>query len=163
MNIQDHWPDIKEIFERTVKKSGYYSFATVDKDGNPHITPIGSLILRYGCRGFFFDRFPQKMKANFDVSPRVAVMTVNSGFFYWFTSLWQGKFKTPPGIRLYGKVGALRTATEEEAAIWKKKIRRAKGTRGYDILWKDMAGVRDIHFDDVRLVTAGAMTDGLWD
>jgi len=158
MNIQDHWPEIKKIFERTGKKSGYYSFASVDKKGNPHVTPIGSLIFRDQCRGFFFDRFPQKMKTNFDVCPRVAVMTVNTGFFYWFTSLQRGKFKTPPGIRLYGEVSPLRDATEEETTIWQKRVRRAKGTKGYDILWKDMAGVRDIRFDQVRLVTAGAMT-----
>ncbi|MDD9302171.1 MAG: pyridoxamine 5'-phosphate oxidase family protein [Desulfobacter sp.] len=162
MNIKDHWQEIREEFQNNIKKSSYCAFATVDKAGNPHITPIGSLILAEACQGFFFERFPEKMPKNFQTSDRVAVMTVNTGFFYWFRALRKGVFHSPPGLRLYGRVGELRPATESELFIWQKKIRRAKGSRGYDILWKDMTRVRDIYFDDVRLVTAGAMTRSLW-
>jgi len=162
MTIETRWEEIRILFEKTIKKNSYYAFATVDKNGNPHITPIGSLILEDGCTGFFFDRFPKQMKSNFETCQRVAVMTINNGFLYWFKAIRKGRFDSPPGIRLYGKVGDLRQADDREIAIWQKKIKRARGTKGYDILWKDMSMVRDIYFDDFRLVKAGKMTANLW-
>ncbi len=162
MKIEDHWHEIKKIFIKTGKKNNHFAFATVDKNGNPHITPIGSLILKDNCNGFFFDRFPVNMKENFKTSDRVSVLTVNTGFFFWLKSIRKGKFESPPGIRLYGKVGELRNATEAEKEMWQKKVHFTRRTKGYKILWKDMDYVRDISFDDFKLVTAGAMTKGLW-
>lgn len=161
MTLQKDWPAIKTAYEKIIAKTKVAAFSTVYQDGNPHVTPIGSLILRDDATGFFFDRFPRQLKENLDANPRVAVMTVNTGFFYWFGGLRKGRFKTPPGIRLYGSAGPLRQATAEEAAAWQGIVRRARGTKGYDILWKDMDRVRDIHFDRARLVKAGAMTEGL--
>jgi len=163
MTLKDHWPQIKELFEKAIKTNKYYSFATVDKDGNPHVTPIGSLILKDGCKGFFSEKFPVNMKDNFKSSDRVAVMAVNSGFFYWFKALRKGKFESPPGVRLYGRVGERRQATPDERKMWLKKVKIAKGTKGYNLLWKDLPHVRDIYFDDFKPVTAGQMTTGLWE
>ena len=147
---------------KAFKTNRYYAVASVDKDGNPHITPIGSLILREDCTGFFSERFPEKSRKNYKTNDRIAVMAINTGFFFWFKSIRKGVFESPPGVRLYGRVGKRREATEEERARWLKRVNIAKGTRGYHLLWKDMVCVRDIHFDGARPVEAGSMTQNLW-
>jgi len=40
----------------------------------------------------------------------------------------------------------------------KRDFRRFKG---YDLLWRHMKYVRDIHFDDIALLSAGKMSAGL--
>ncbi|MCP3876501.1 MAG: pyridoxamine 5'-phosphate oxidase family protein [Desulfobacteraceae bacterium] len=158
MNIKDHWNEIRQLFKKALKTNKYYSFASVDKEGNPHITPIGSLILRDDCTGYFSEKFPEKSRQNYKTNDRVAVMAINSGFFFWFKSIRKGVFKSLPGVRIYGRVGKRRKATEKERAKWLNIVKIAKGTKGYNLLWKDMAHVRDIHFDDARPVKAGVMT-----
>ena len=70
--------------------------------------------------------------------------------------------ETPPALRLMGSVGERRDATEEEAAQWQNHIRLARGTKGYDLMWKDMAKVRDVYFDSFEPVLCGEMTQDLW-
>lgn len=162
MNIKDNWTLIRQVFDKGFKTNKYYSVASVDEEGNPHVTPIGSLILRDDCTGFFSERFPEKSRQNFKTNNRVSIMAINTGFFYWFKSIRKGVFESPPGVRIYGRVGQRRKVTDEERSLWLKKVKIAKGTKGYNLLWKDMAQVRDIHFDDVRPVTTGVMTQDLW-
>jgi uncharacterized protein len=158
MELIDHWGEIRSLFNKSLKTAKHLSFATVDKDGNPHVTPIGSLILKNDCTGYFSDKFPKRMKDNFQHSDRVAIMAINTGFWFWFKSIRKGKFVTLPGVRLYGRVGEKRKATEKEQQTWLKQVKFAKGTKGYNLLWKDMSYVRDIHFDSFRPVLAGEMT-----
>ncbi|MCG8640235.1 MAG: pyridoxamine 5'-phosphate oxidase family protein [Desulfobacterales bacterium] len=162
MKIEDHWPEIQTLFEKAVKSNKYVSIATVDKSGNPHITPIGSLVLNDDCTGFFSERFPVKMVENFKYSDRVSVMAVNTGFFYWFKAIRRGKFESPPGVRLYGSVGEPREPTPQEADMWQERVKFARGTKGHGYLWKGLSAVRDIRFDDFKPVTTGKMTQGLW-
>ena len=46
MKLEDKWEEIKKIFDAAWTSSLHFSVATVDSSGKPHITPIGSLILR---------------------------------------------------------------------------------------------------------------------
>ncbi len=158
MELIDYWDEIKTVFNKSLKTTKHLPFATVDKDGNPHVTPIGSLILKNDCTGYFSDKFPKRMKTNFQHSDRVAIMAVNTGFWFWFKSIRKGRFATLPGVRLYGSVGEKRKATEREKQAWLKQVKFAKGTKGYNILWKDLNYVRDIRFDSFRPVLAGEMT-----
>lgn len=41
MDIQHHWPEILEVIANARKSNGFFSIATVDPEGNPHITPNG--------------------------------------------------------------------------------------------------------------------------
>lgn len=162
MKIENHWDTIRQIVQEAFKTSQHYAFATANEDGTPHITPIGSLILRGNKTGFFFEEFPDKMRKNFKNNKRVCVLAINAGKFYWLKSLLKGRFAHPPGVRLMGTVGERRKATEEEIAAWQKRVRFAKGLRGYSLLWKNMNWVRDIHFDGFEPVHVGKMTAGLW-
>jgi predicted pyridoxine 5'-phosphate oxidase superfamily flavin-nucleotide-binding protein len=162
MDIKENWDKIRQVFRAAFKSNRYYAFATVDEHGSPHVTPIGSLILKHDGTGFFSEKFPEKTRQNFEKNDRVAVLAVNTSLFYWFKSIRNGVFETPPGVRIYGKVGSRRKATPEEKALWQKKVSIARRTKGYAILWKDMEYVRDIYFDDARPVSAGVMTHDLW-
>ena len=63
-----------------------------------------------------------------------------------------------PGVRLYGTVGPNRKAKPAELDCWRKRVKRYKGLKGYDLLWKDIQTVRDIQFDRFEPVRLGPMT-----
>ncbi len=56
---------IRDLYNKTIKKTKHVSFSTVDECGNPHVTPIGSPILYDDCKEVFFERFPVNMRKNF--------------------------------------------------------------------------------------------------
>lgn len=162
MQIGDHWGTIKEVFEEAYKSCFHFAVATVDEDGSPHVTPIGALILREDCTGFYFEENPRRMPINLKRNPRVCILAVNADKLFWGKSLLEGKFATPPAVRLVGRAGELREATADEIAAWQKRIAIAKSTKGYKLLWGKFARVRDIKFDSFEPVYTGEMTGGLW-
>ena len=153
---------IQEIFEESRKSSMHFAVATVSKDGTPHVAPIGALFLREDNTGFCFDEFTVNMSKNVDENQKVAILAVNSSPTFWQKSLVDGKFATAPGVRLIGSMGNKRKAISEEIALWQNHVKMAQGTKGHDILWKNMQTVRDIYFDSFEPVSCGEMTQGLW-
>jgi hypothetical protein len=135
----------------------------VSANGEPHVTPIGSLILGKPGQGFYFEKFPQALPRNLETSRQVCVLAVNSSRRFWLRSLVGGKFTTPPAVRLHGVVGELREATDVEFALWQKRVRRVRFTKGHGLIWRDMCMVRDIEFTRVDPVLVGEMTRNAWD
>ena len=129
--------------------------ATVNEDGSPHVTPIGALILRDNQTGFYFEENPVRMPRNLKTNPRVCILAVNADKLFWGKALIEGKFSTPPAVRLSGMAGKLREATPDEIALWQEKIALAKGTKGYQLLWSHFSHVRDIAFDSFEPVERG--------
>jgi hypothetical protein len=162
MEIGNHWKTIQLVFEQSLNSSLHYAIATLNEDGSPHITPIGALFLREDHSGFYFEVFSINMRTNLDRDQRVCVLAVNSSLFFWQSSFFVGRCETPPSVRLMGTVGQRREATEEEAARWRKHVEFAQGTKGYDLLWKDMRFVRNMYFDSFEPVHMGEMTRELW-
>lgn len=162
MEISNHWQTIQLLFKQSLGSSLHCAVASVNEDGSPHLTPIGSLFLRDNKTGFFFDKFSVNMSNNLKRNPKVCVLAVNSGLFFWQKSFVMGICETPPSVRLMGKVGERREATEGEVAVWRKHIEFAHGMKGYDLLWKDMGFVRDIYFNSFEPVWMGEMTRELW-
>ena len=163
MEIGRHWKTIKMVFKESLNSSLHYAVATVNEDGSPHVTPIGALFLRDDTTGFYFDKFPVTMPRNLEQNRRICILAVNSNPSFWQKSLVAGKFDIPPAVRLMGFAGEKREATEEEIAKWQNHVQLARGTKGYDIMWKDMRMVRDIYFDSFEPVSCGEMTQDLWD
>ena len=161
-HLEGNWPAIRRLFAQTLKSSYHFSLATTDDRGNPHITPIGSLYLERELRGYYFDLFSQKMNKNLEDNDRVCVMAVPSRFSLWLSALFRGRFSTPPGVRLYGRVGPRREARAEETKRWLKTVRAASFLKGHHMLWGDLKWVRDIQFDDWSPINLGPMTRGLW-
>lgn len=161
MEISQDWPDIKALFRETFRSSFHYAIATVNPDGSPHVTPIGSLILTQPGQGFYFEKFTQQLPRNLAANNRVCVLAVNSSRWFWIGSLFRGRFPTRPAIRLHGVAGELRPATEREKALWLKRVRPARFSKGHAMMWRDMDQVREIAFDRVEPVRIGRMTLGL--
>ena len=161
MEIGKYWETIQMVFQSSLGSSMHYAVATVNEDGSPHVTPIGALFLRENRTGFYFDEFPVNMSKNLERNPRVCILAVNSNPTFWQKSLLAGKFETPPAVRLLGSVGKKREGTKEEIAMWQNHVKLAQGTKGYDLMWKNMRMVRDIYFDSFEPVLMGEMTQVL--
>lgn len=161
MHLEQDWKAIKKLFARSFTSSFHYAIASVDRNGEPHVTPIGSLILREPGHGFYFEEFPRQLPSNLENNKQVCVLAVNSGTWFWLRALFGGRFVTAPSIRLYGTAGELRAATAEETGLWQRRINPLRWSKGYALIWKDMKMVRDIHFTRVEPVSIGEMTQAV--
>lgn len=45
MDISKNWNEILNVLNSGKKSNRFFSIATVDQDGNPHVTPIGHVYL----------------------------------------------------------------------------------------------------------------------
>ena len=109
----DKWNLIRPIFDNAFKSCMHFAMATVNADGSPHITPIGSLILREDPTGYFFDEYCTRTRENLSRNPRVCFLAVNADRTFLVKSLIKGKFSAPPAVRLMGTVKELREATPD--------------------------------------------------
>jgi len=162
MNVIENWVEVRALFRESFKSSFHYAIATVSESGEPHVTPIGSLILGQPGQGIYFEKFTRRMPKNIGSGSRVCVLAVNSSRWFWFRSLLNGKFGDVPAIRLHGVAQELRPATEREIALWQKRVASVRFTKGHRLMWSEMAMVRVIQFDRIEPVHLGAMTRGLW-
>lgn len=153
------WKECKEVFRRAFRSSFHYSVATVGADGEPHVAPIGSVLLTGPGRGIYFDIFTSDLSDNVDRDPRVCILAVDSGKWFWFRSLLGGRFIAPPGVRLVGTAGPRRPATDEEKQRWLRRVRAVRRLRGHRLLWSDLEYVRDLEFTGSEPVRLGRMTD----
>jgi hypothetical protein len=156
--IKTNWPWIVRFFKKSLSSHHFYTFATVDPDGRPHIAPYASLVFNDDCTGYYSDVFPQRMARNLKKDERVCIMAVDFGAWYTLKGLFRGRFDRWPGIRLYGTVGPNRRALPEELDRWLVRVKRFKKFKGYDLIWKDIRTVRDIYFTDFEPVHLGPMT-----
>ena len=158
MDMKSNWKDIRRLFARSFRSSLHFAMASITSEGLPHVTPIGSLILCEPGRGVYFEEFTRHMRSNFEENQNVCVLAVRSGLLFWLASLVRGRFSTPPAIRLSGKVGMRRAATDEELKLWNKRVGKLRFTKGYRLMWANMCTVRDVHFSNVDEVHLGEMT-----
>lgn len=162
MGIEErHWNQLKPLAGRVFGSSLHFAISTINPDGTPHVTPIGSLILTDPGNAYFFEVFTQKLPRNLDIGSPVAVLGVNSSSRLWLRSLLTGHFSDPPAFRLLGEAGQRRASTLEERARWRRKVRLVKWTRGNDVLWGRLDTVRELHFHTVQPVEMGQMTADL--
>ncbi|MBZ2167431.1 pyridoxamine 5'-phosphate oxidase family protein [Marinobacter sp. F4216] len=162
MDIGKNWSEILEVLANAKRSNRFFSIATVDCDGNPHVTPIGHVFFRDDMTGYYFDAYSQAMPKNFEHNKRVCLMGVNSNTKFWLKSLFKGQFKSAPAVRLFGEVSEPRKATQEEIEKLQNAIRITSKLKGHKLLWSDLTRVRDIKFDAFSPATYPAMCDGLW-
>ena len=162
MDLEQNWDQVRDLFRASFRSSFHYAIATVGRGGEPHVTPIGSLVLGEPGRGFYFEQFTRQLPANLLTDQRVCVLAVNSSRWFWLRSLFGGRFARPPAVRLYGTAGELRPATTGEIERWQRRVRPVRWSRGHALIWRDMRKVRDIRFDRIEPVRIGAMTRDLW-
>ncbi len=157
-DLKHNWQKIVNHFEKSIRSSRFYTFATINPDGTPHMAPYASLVLNDNCTGYYSDVFPNQMSRNLKTDPRICISAVRMGFGMWFKALLTGKFKGWPGVRLYGTVASSRKATAEEIDRWRQYVKKYKWMKGYKLLWADIKTVRDIQFEGFEPVRLGPMT-----
>jgi hypothetical protein len=162
MEIGDNWEAIRKTFEEGYKSCLHFAVATVNKDGTPHVTPIGGLFLRNDFTGFYFEEFPRRLPDNLELNPRLCILALNADRIFWGKALLEGRFPSPPGVRLMGTAGKAREATAEEKALFEKRVGFTRGMKGHRIMWENMHRVRDIKFDSFEPILLAAMTEGLY-
>ena len=161
MDIELHWESVRATFEEGMSSSKHCAIASVDEKGNPHITPIGFLFLESPTKAFYFEEYTVSIPSNIQNNKNLCLMVVNSGFMYWFKSLFKGQFVSPPGIRLYGTAGELRKATAQEKEKYLNKIKSSKNLKGNKLIWQGLENVREISLTSFKPITYPKMMNGL--
>lgn len=161
MDIKTDWNAIRKHFNLSFRSNFHVSIASVDKENNPTVTPIGSLFLNDNQTGFYFEKYPKKLPQSAELNPNVCVLAINSSTFFWIKSLFSQKFRRYPGIKLYGHLSAKRNATEHEIKRLQRRMKATNVLKGNTYLWGNMQYVRDISFTKAEKVNLGEMTDHL--
>ncbi len=161
MSLSENWPEIKALFKRSFRSSFHYALATVGENDEPHITPVGSLILGEPGYGIYFEEFPRQLPKNLKENQQICILAVDSSISFWLRSLLRGKFTASPAVRLYGVAGKRREATKKEIQLWQRRVRRVRFTKGHLLMWKKMRMVRELRFTRIEPVQMGKMTKGL--
>lgn len=154
------WNQLKPLAGRVFGSSLHFAMATINPDGTPHVTPIGSLILAEPGEAYFFEVLTRQLPENLEHGSPIAVLGVVSSRWLWLSSFVAGRFKIPPAFRLLGVAGERRPSTPEERARWKRKVRSLQWTKGYEYLWANVDTVRELHFHELRPVQIGKLTSG---
>ncbi|MDR1712513.1 MAG: pyridoxamine 5'-phosphate oxidase family protein [Propionibacteriaceae bacterium] len=113
LDLAAQWPQILDYVDRAMKANMHVAVGTVSPDGEPTVTPIGSLVLNSDPSGLFLERFPRRLGANAEQNKNCCILVEN-------TSLW-GMLRTfrrhgHIGLKLYGQFGERRPATAAEIA-----------------------------------------------
>jgi hypothetical protein len=161
MDIQTNWLEIRKHFNKSFRTNFHVSIASVDKGGNPTVTPIGSLFLNSDQTGFYFEKFPTKLPENSKEHKNICILGVNSSTLFWLTSLFKGQFNSNPAIKLYGQLGEKRKATDIEIKRLNARMRTTKWLKGNNYLWGKMEFVREITFTKAEKINLGKMTKNL--
>jgi len=163
LDISTHWNDIRRHFNRSFSTNFHVSMASLDADGTPRNTPIGSLFLDREPKGFYFEKYPSTLPGNAQDHPEICVLAVNSGLWFWLRSLFNNRFAVYPAVRLYGKLGDARPPEAQELNRLSRRMRATRLLPGNKTLWGDMNRVRDITFDRAEYIQLGLMTQDLID
>ncbi len=161
MEIKSDWREIKNHFKKSFRSNFHVSIASVDENNNPTVTPIGSLFLNNNQSGYYFEKYPSKLPLHAETNKNICVLAVNSGTWFWIKSLFTGKFKSYPAIKLYGELGKKRQATAVEIKRLNSRMKSTKGFKGNAYLWGKMDQVRDIAFIKAEKINLGDMTKNL--
>jgi uncharacterized protein len=156
------WRVIRRIHREAFRSSFHFAIASVDPEGGPHITPIGSLLLLEPGRGIYFEEFTRRLPTHLQTDDRICVLAVNSSRWTWIRALATGRFATPPSIRLSGRAGERREATADELELLDRRLGRLRPLKGYRLLWGGMRTVRELQFDGMGPIHLGEMTEGHW-
>jgi hypothetical protein len=165
MTISDQqWHNIRKFFGNCTHATAspsipYCAFATVNEDGSPRVAPYTSLILGENMQGFYFDELSQHISSNLERDQRICVLILPNNKWFWIKSVLFGRYDHPPGIRLMGKVGKKREATEKEINAFKKPLSPLKFFKGYEPIWGFMKHGREIYFDAFETVKCRTITE----
>ncbi len=150
-----NWSQVRSHFRKCQAQNLQQAIATVDELGLPQITPIGTVFLNDDQTGFYFEMYTTTLPDCAETTKRIAILGVNTSKWYWFKALFKGVFYGPPAVKLYGQLGQRRRATEVEMRRLERRLSSAKRMKGYDLLWKNMAFIREFSIDAYKMIEFG--------
>lgn len=159
MEIETHWNSVKKVFKQSFASSFHFSIASINENGTPHVTPIGSLILGSPGHAIYFEEFTSQLPKNIIVNNHLCILAVNSGKWFWLKSLIKERFSEPPSLRLHGEAGVLRDATDVEVKLWHKRVKTVSFTKDHKLMWRWMSKVREVKITKIDPVRIGSMTN----
>ena len=110
-------------------------------------------------QGFYFDELSHNTSSNLERDQRICVLIVKNNKWFWIKTVIFGRFDHPSGIRLMGKVGKKREATELEINAFKKPLSPLKFFKGYEPIWGFMKYGREIYFDAFETVKCRTLAE----
>lgn len=161
INLENNWQKIRTHFSKSFGANMHVAIASVNKDNQPTVTPIGSLFLNDNQTGFYFEKFATKLNSNSKINNKICVLAVNSSKWFWLKSLFKMSFSEYPAVKFYGELGVKRDATQKEYRAFQRRIRQTKRLKGSKYLWQDMSMVREIKFTKGEKINLGKMTKDL--
>ena len=101
LNIEDDavWRKARQFCGAAFRSSLHFAIASVNAEGKPHVSPIGSLCLQPDRRGFFFEIFTRALPMHLESNTAVSILAVDSSRLFWLRSLWKGRFDSWPALQ----------------------------------------------------------------
>ena len=161
MDLIENWDKIRTHFRASIRSNLHVAIASVCEDGTPTVSPVGSLFLNDNQTGFYFEKYVTKLPQNVSNREQICVLGVNSSKLFWLRTLFKGKFDRYPAVKLYGKLGLKREATEKEKSRLNRMVRSTNWLKGNKYLWSEMPFVREISFHKAEKINLGKMTNDL--
>ncbi|MCK9241241.1 pyridoxamine 5'-phosphate oxidase family protein [Desulfocurvus sp.] len=143
MNGEMTWTEVK----RTVAAARFRALATVDEDGEPRVTPIGSVVLTAEGRGFYFEDDAAVLPGGLERAQELAILAVG-GEGSWLRRVLRGALPPGPALRIKVRAGRRRAATAAE-----RTLRLA----GAGLVGRSVRFVREFTVQGVTPVHLGAM------
>lgn len=159
--IDEHeWRALRRLFAASFTSSFHFAVASAGAQGEPWVTPVGSVLLHEPGRATYFELYARGLGHRLSRDPRVSVLAVDSAKLRWLAGLVRGRFARAPAVRLRGRAAAsTREATEAERHRFLRRVRGVRHLKGGRALWGDLdAPVRDLWIDRVEPVRLGALT-----
>lgn len=153
------WALARDTVRRARLSSFHCAVASLNPDGSPHVTPIGSVLLdAHSHTGLYVDVFNVHLARNVAADPRITILAVDSGPIRWGRALVRGHFDRTPAVQLTGTVGPRRRAAPDEAERFRAIVGPLARLRGGRAMWSDLTRVRDLAVSSVRPIRLGTMT-----
>ena len=83
----DVWRSARAVVRRARTSSLHCAIASIDANGSPHVTPIGSVMLGDPGQAIYLDVFNVALGRNLDRDPRCSVLAVDSTKLTWARAL----------------------------------------------------------------------------
>jgi hypothetical protein len=159
---ETQWAEVRRVFNRSIASSLHCSIASLGAEGQPLVTPIGSILLAAPGHACYFELFSTGLGRRIAADPRVSLLAVNSARSAWLRALFRARFSERPAVRLVGTASPeRRLATGVEIARFRKRIAPVARLRGARLLWSQLKWVRDVQVERIDAIHIGALTAGL--
>jgi len=160
LDITTDWGKICAYVDKAMRAGIYVSLATVDKDGQPTVMPIGSLVLdENDPAGFYLEKFPKSVAVNAGHNPRICILAEDTKIRHIFKEL-RGKGYGWLGVKLYGTLGQRHPATEAEKARIRSRLPLSRLPGIDKVLFGGGGEIRDLAFSRAEAITFKLNDDG---